>query len=274
MEGCDSKNGSDSFLDCLLFDLDDTLYSRSTGMAEFCRTNINEFLMQRFGLTVEDASKLRVDLFRTYGSSLAGLRALGYDIDADEYHSFVHGRLPYDLIKPDAELRDVLKRIKKRKLVFTNSDRVHAHKVLHRLNIGDCFEGIICFETLNPNISKSKRPDEYPVILKPSKEAMEIAIAVAKADPLRTLFFDDNVRNVAAGKSIGLQTVLVGKSTKSKEADYAIDSIHDLHAVIPQRWLADTEVNDNTEAVVASDYQSISCKPSESSVSTTTLVRA
>ncbi|CAN6453708.1 unnamed protein product [Victoria cruziana] len=229
MECCDKKNG----FDCLLFDLDDTLYSRSTGMAEYCRKNINEFLMQRFGLTVEDASKLRVDLFRTYGSSLAGLRALGHDIDSDEYHSFVHGSLPYDLIQPDAKLRDNLKGIKKRKLVFTNSDRVHAQKVLQRLNVGDCFDGIICFETLNPHISKGKHPDEHPLILKPSKEAMKIAIDVAKVDPRRILFFDDNVKNVAAGRSMGLHTVLVGKSTKSKEVDYAIDAIHDLHAVLP-----------------------------------------
>lgn len=33
--------------------------------------------------------------------------------------------------------------------IFTNADKIHAVKVLSRLGLEDCFEGIICFETLN-----------------------------------------------------------------------------------------------------------------------------
>ncbi|GMP56458.1 hypothetical protein CsSME_00020939 [Camellia sinensis var. sinensis] len=93
--------------------------------------------------------------------------------------------------------------------VFTNSDRNHAMKALDRLGIRDCFELIICFETLNPNLSKSTRLDEFPVVLKPSLDAIKTAIDVAEVDPCRTLFLDDSVRNVAAGKALGLRTVLV-----------------------------------------------------------------
>ncbi|PQQ09334.1 uncharacterized protein Pyn_10207 [Prunus yedoensis var. nudiflora] len=75
---------------------------------------------------------------------------------------------------------------------------------------------------MNPNLPSSTRPDEFPVVLKPSMEAMEIALRVAEVDPRRTLFLDDNVRNVAAGKAVGLRTVLVGKTVKSKEADYVL----------------------------------------------------
>ncbi|KAI5316687.1 hypothetical protein L3X38_036394 [Prunus dulcis] len=41
--------------------------------------------------------------------------------------------------------------------------------------------------------------------------AMEIALRVAEVDPRRTLFLDDNIRNVAAGKAVGLRTVLLNK---------------------------------------------------------------
>lgn len=71
--------------------------------------------------------------------------------------------------------------------IFTNSDRVHAMKALDRLGITDCFEQIICFETMNFNLSKATRPEEIPVILKPSMEAMNIAIEAAKVDPRRTV---------------------------------------------------------------------------------------
>ncbi|XP_020519761.1 uncharacterized protein LOC18428886 isoform X3 [Amborella trichopoda] len=118
MEAPKSKFQTVSSYDCLLFDLDDTLYSPALGIAEDCRKNIDEFLMKKCGLVREKATKLRAELFLTYGSSLAGLRTLGYDVDADDYHSNVHGPLPYQVIKPDPKLRAVLQSITQRKLLF------------------------------------------------------------------------------------------------------------------------------------------------------------
>ncbi|XP_068648875.1 uncharacterized protein C24B11.05-like isoform X1 [Aristolochia californica] len=238
MEPCGKSTGkSDSPFDCLLFDLDDTLYSSKAGINGVCKSNIEEFLVKKCGYSAEKASYLRVELFRTYGSTLAGLRALGFNIDADEYHSFVHGSLPYEALKSNERLRKVLRSITQRKLVFTNSDRNHTRRVLERLGLDDCFDDIICFETLNPNISKSTRPDEFPVILKPSIDAMKIAIEVAGEDPCRTMFFDDNDQNIAAGKTVGFRTVLVGKAVKSKEADYALENVVDSAQVIPEIWM-------------------------------------
>ncbi|KAK3042135.1 hypothetical protein RJ639_001255 [Escallonia herrerae] len=227
---------SSSPFDCLIFDLDDTLYSSKIGIGEATRRNIEDFLVEKCGFAKSNASTLRAELLRTYGGTLAGLRALGYDVHADDYHSFVHGRLPYDLIKPDARLRGLLRSINQRKIIFTNSDRIHAIKVLDHLGIKDCFEQIICFETMNPSLAKSSTPDEFPVVLKPSLDAMNIAMDVAEVDPRRTLFFDDSVRNVAAGKAVGLQTALVGKTMRTKEADYAMEDVHNLVQVIPAIW--------------------------------------
>lgn len=222
----------------ILFDLDDTLYPANTGIASACKKNIEDFLVEKCGFPESQASTLRVELFKTYGSTLAGLRELGYDIDADDYHSFVHGRLPYELIKPDPQLRALLRSISQRKIIFTNSDRNHAIKALDRLGISDCFDQIICFETMNPNLSKASRPDEIPVVLKPSMDALKIALDVSHVDPRRTLFFDDNVRNIAAGKAVGLRTALVGKAVKTKEADYALETINNLAKVIPEIWVS------------------------------------
>lgn len=222
--------------DCILFDLDDTLYSSTTGLAQVCKRNIEDFLVEKCGFPVEKASDLRIELFRTYGSTLAGLRALGYDIDADDYHSFVHGTMPYERIKPDVQLRSMIQSIMQRKIIFTNSDRIHARRALQRLELEDCFDDIICFETLNPNLFQSNRPDEFPVLLKPSMDAMKIALDVAGSDPTRTLFLDDNDRNISAGKALGLRTALVGKSVKTMEADYLVESISNLDKVIPEIW--------------------------------------
>ncbi|XP_050215453.1 suppressor of disruption of TFIIS [Mercurialis annua] len=235
--------------DCLIFDLDDTLYSSKLGISEALRKNIDDFLVEKCGFAENKASSLRVELFKTYGSSLAGLRALGYDIDADDYHSFVHGKLPYHLIKPDNQLRNILLSIPQRKLIFTNSDRNHAMRSLKRIGIEDCFEQIICFETMNPNLSKSTRPDEFPVLLKPSIDAMKIALHVAHIDPSRTLFLDDNTRNVAAGNALGLRTVLVGKTVKSKESDYAVERVINLPQVIPEIWMRGEDLDDDNQRI-------------------------
>lgn len=50
------------------------------------------------------------------------------------------------------------------------------------------------------------------------------------------LFLDDSERNIAAGKALGLRTALVGKRVRSKEADYALESIGSLRRAIPEIW--------------------------------------
>jgi len=66
--------------------LDDTLYPSNTGIGASVKKNIDLFLMEKCGFSQTKASTLRVELFKSHGSTLAGLRALGYDITAEEYH--------------------------------------------------------------------------------------------------------------------------------------------------------------------------------------------
>ncbi|VVA28701.1 PREDICTED: C24B11 05 [Prunus dulcis] len=262
--------------DCLLFDLDDTLYPYSTGIATACRNNIEDYMVEKLGIERSIIPELGNLLYKNYGTTMAGLRAIGYDFDYDEYHSFVHGRLPYENIKPDPVLRNLLLNLPYRKIIFTNADKVHAAKALSRLGLEDCFEGIICFETLNPTHKSIVSDDEddiefvgpaaevpatttsssqifdiighfaqqnptsklpkTPIVCKPSEAAIERALKIANIDPQRTLFFEDSVRNIQAGKRVGLQTVLIGTSQRVKGADYALESIHNLREALPELW--------------------------------------
>lgn len=54
-------------------DLDDTLYPGDTGLGPALRRNIDEFLQAKLGVSAERAAAMRAELFRTHGSSLAGL---------------------------------------------------------------------------------------------------------------------------------------------------------------------------------------------------------
>ncbi|TKY48403.1 hypothetical protein E2542_SST25821 [Spatholobus suberectus] len=269
--------------DCLLFDLDDTLYPLSSGLAERMKKNINEYMLQKLGIPEAKVPELCFSLYKTYGTTMAGLKAIGYDFDYDDFHGFVHGRLPYDILKPDPVLRGILLSLPVRKIVFTNSDQAHASRVLHRLGLEDCFERIISFETLNSS-NKMNTPDnedgseykpsstgifdfyEYirrpdsdivlprtPVVCKPFKDAFVKVFNMADIDPQRTLFFDDSLRNLQTGKSLGLHTVLVGTSVRTTGVDHALESIHNMKEAFPELW----EANEKPESIECSRKVSI-----------------
>ncbi|KAE8725091.1 hypothetical protein F3Y22_tig00009009pilonHSYRG00024 [Hibiscus syriacus] len=211
---------------------------------------------------------------------MAGLRAVVYDFDYDEYHSYVHGRLPYDNLKPDPQLRSLLMNLPLRKIIFTNADKVHAAKALSKLGFEDCFEGIICFETLNPTHKNTVYEDEddieflgsaaasddgpsrsspkifdmidhmahpkpdttlpkTPVICKPQESAIERALEISNIEPQRTC------PQHPGGKRVGLHTVLVGSSHRTKGADYALEIIHNIKQALPELWETEmkSEVN-------------------------------
>ncbi|OMO66694.1 HAD-superfamily hydrolase, subfamily IA, variant 3 [Corchorus olitorius] len=239
--------------ECLLFDVDDTLYSLSSGLSKACTKNIEEFMVQKLGIEESKVTEINRVLYRNYGTSMAGLKAIGYNFDYDEYHSFVHGRLPYHNLKPDPLLRTLLLSLPIRKVIFSNGDKVHVGKVLKKLGLEGCFETVISFETLNPTSesddeisvkfrglttkTQSALPDT-PIICKPFANAFEQAFKIANINPQKTIFFDDSIRNIQTGKEMGLHTVLVGTSHRTNGADYALESIHNIKEALPELWEA------------------------------------
>ncbi|XP_038895221.1 suppressor of disruption of TFIIS-like [Benincasa hispida] len=250
--------------ECLLFDVDDTLYPLSSGLSKQCTINIEEYMVQQLGIEKDEVSEMNQFLYRNYGTSMAGLKAIGYEFDNDHYHSFVHGRLPYNNLKSDPVLRNLLLSLPIRKVIFSNADEVHVAKVLSRLGLEGCFEKIICFETLNSSdfdsasddgsVSDSKNSTNSdsddtppplpvtPILCKPSPQAFESALKIANIDPKRTLFFDDSIRNIKTGKSTGLHTVLVGSSNRGNGVDYALESIHNIREALPELWEVDEKM--------------------------------
>ncbi|GAY44972.1 hypothetical protein CUMW_085950 [Citrus unshiu] len=213
--------------ECLLFDLDDTLYPLSTGFNLACRRNIEgysyvrlvtpKFMSQHLHIDESEVPRMCLELYREHGTTMAGLKAVGYEFDNDEFHAFVHGKLPYEKLKPDPVLRNLLLSMPQRKIIFTNADQKHAMEVLGRLGLEDCFEGIICFETINPRLQPADNTDgiennsfssNQRILCKPSLEAIETAIRIANVDPKKTIFFDDSARNIASAKAAGLHTAI------------------------------------------------------------------
>lgn len=253
----ENGGGSSPYYDTCIFDLDDTLYPLSSGIAAACRVNIRDFMVNRLGVDPAHVVQFNLDLYKKYGTTMAGLRAMGFRYDFDDWHASVHGRLPYNLLHQDPVLRTMLHSMPQRKFVFTNGDRNHAAQVLKALGLEDCFVKVITFEDIMEFPALSAYPTEavgleHPedvkkswftsagplICCKPQGEAFSRALAIAKADPKRTIFFDDSVRNIAGAKLAGLHTVLVGTSDRSEESDWAVGSIHNVREAIPELWLS------------------------------------
>ncbi|KVI03433.1 HAD-like domain-containing protein [Cynara cardunculus var. scolymus] len=253
--------------ECLLFDMDDTLYPMSLGLNSSCRKNIEEFMLTYLKIDECQVPDMCLDLYREHGTTMAGLkvyirysfmfknylvlvkrvgsgRALGYEFDNDAFHGFVHGTLPYHLLKPDLVLRNLLLSMPQRKIIFTNADQAHAAQVLRRMCLEDCFQGVICFETLNtdqqPNLVENHHAriisSPTRIVCKPALESFQTATIIANLDPKKTIFFDDSVRNIATAKAAGFHTVIVGRSSVVAGADHALNSIHNMREALPQVW--------------------------------------
>lgn len=187
---------NDQNINCLLLDLDDTLYPRTNGAWEMIKDRINQFLINEMGFPEEIVFDLRARLWKEYGTTLRGLQA-EFSVDMDAYLNYVHD-VPLELvIHPNPDLDRILKTLPQRKVVFTNANRTHAQRVLALLGITDHFDTIV---------------DVYAVApyCKPAVEAFQKALSLIKEKPEYCLLVDDSPANLATAQSLGLATASIG----------------------------------------------------------------
>jgi pyrimidine 5'-nucleotidase len=178
-------------------DLDETVYSSSCGVWEAISRRMEQYMHERLNLSREEIPGLRKSLYQQYGTTLRGLQ-MTRQIDEREYVDYVHN-IPLDqFLAPDPELCEVLMRYSQLKIIFTNADRNHARRVMDRLQIAGCFDGMVDIFDIAP-------------YCKPMPESFQIAMQRAgEQDPARCVFIDDSPQNLAAARAQGFTTVQVG----------------------------------------------------------------
>ena len=207
----------------LYFDLDDTLYPASSGLWDAIRERMNAYMQKFINLPIADIASMRQDYLEKYGTTLRGLQA-HYDVNADDYLTFVHDLPLENFIHPDPSLRTLLLSLPQRRWVFTNADDKHANRVLNILGISGCFDGIIDIRAVD-------------FACKPDKIAYQRALAIADDDdPSHCVIFDDALRNLAPAREIGFYTILVGKNSSDSQVHQVIPSLHDLRDRMPELW--------------------------------------
>ena len=208
----------------LFFDLDDTLYDSRNGLWEAIRGRMGHYMAEKLGLPVEEIPTLRRMYFQTYGTTLRGLQ-IHYNVDADDYLSYVHDLPLHEFLQPAPELRRMVLSLPQQRWIFTNADADHAKRVLTILGLEECFHGII-----------DVRAIEFAC--KPELIAYQRALALAgNPDSKQCVLLDDSVTNLAPAHQLGFTTILISQNGDSIPAvDHTIPGLLALPRVIPELW--------------------------------------
>lgn len=195
-------------IETLIFDLDDTLYPKATGVWDAIGDRINQFVMDTLKLDLTGARRVRDELFRQYGTTLRGLQVV-FGIDPYAYLNYVHNIPLENYLQPNPDLRKILKSIQGRKIIFTNADQNHAMRVIERLGLAGIFERIIDVMDVAP-------------YCKPQPEAFEQALRLLGGiSPSNCVIIEDSIPNVQAARQLGFYTILVGKNNDHAASAHA-----------------------------------------------------
>ncbi|WP_225007214.1 pyrimidine 5'-nucleotidase [Novosphingobium percolationis] len=202
-------------VDTWIFDLDYTLYPVAARVFEQIDQRMGLFIEELLGCDHAEARRIQKMYFHDHGTTLAGLMHY-HAIDPHEFLGFVHD-IDMAALDEAPRLEEKLLALPGRRLIFTNGDAPYAGKVLDKLGIAHCFDGMWDIHAME------YRP-------KPEPSAYAGMIAALGVEPERAVFVEDSARNLSPAKALGMQTVWLDLGTdwgdRAKD-DAAIDLVID-----------------------------------------------
>ena len=192
---------------------------------------IDSYFVRHLSLPASDARALHARYYKDYGLAISGLFK-HHTIDPLAYNREVDDALPLDdVIKPDPQLRTLLKDMDKRKVklwLFTNAHITHARRVVRLLGVEDLFEGI----TYCDYAAKV-------LLAKPHKEMFDKAEREAGVTLREECYFvDDSALNCRHATERGWTVVHKleeeDSAPESKAGRYQIRDLEELRSIFPQ----------------------------------------
>lgn len=205
----------------LFFDLDDTLYSPTSGIWEAIGDRMVQYMISKLDIPESTAPAERERLFHTHGTTMRGLVA-EYHIEEVDFLEYVHDIEIEQYLSQNITMRNILESYPQRKVIFTNADTGHANRVLNTLGVKDLFDQIIDIRSITP-------------WCKPQVEAFTKAMELAGINnPKNCVMIDDALRNLVTAHDLGLYTIHVGEQEIINPVDAAIMTIEELPSVLSQ----------------------------------------
>ncbi len=191
-----------------IFDLDNTLYHPSLNIFEEIDSRMQKFISLRLGIGLKEAWTLQKKYFRKYGATLKGLMKF-HQIDPKQFLDYVQ-KINLEKIKVNPELKSALAELNGAKIVYTNSTKNYANRILKRLGLKKSFDGI--FDIMDANY-----------IPKPSYKSYKMLLKNFNLIPEESIIFEDLPQNLVPASKLGMRTVWVkNEETQNLRNNYAL----------------------------------------------------
>lgn len=209
-----------------LFDLDNTLYPKGSGVMEAVSRRICAYMATRLGMDEATINELRPRYWTQYGTTMRGL-LVEYHIDPDDYLWYVHDFAMTDFLTVNEELGRALADVPWYKAVFTNASRQHVVKTLAAIGVSQHFSRVFDIK-------------DTGYIGKPDVRAYQHVLDALGADGTECVIIEDSAVNLRPAKALGMTTVLVGLEEAAQRlaageaadsADFVIGRIVDVARV-------------------------------------------
>ncbi|MDR5812098.1 MULTISPECIES: pyrimidine 5'-nucleotidase [unclassified Caballeronia] len=142
-----------------LFDLDNTLHHASHAIFPAINRGMTQYIIDRLGVDIDEANRLRVGYTVRYGATLLGL-VKHHGVDPADFLRVVHTfpDLP-SMVRAERGLTRMLRALPGRKIVLTNAPTLYARAVMAELGIGRLFERVIAIEDMREGERWRAKPD-------------------------------------------------------------------------------------------------------------------
>ncbi|MBN2810139.1 MAG: pyrimidine 5'-nucleotidase [Deltaproteobacteria bacterium] len=188
-------------LEFILFDLDNTLYPRTSGLFDHIDRLINRYLEKVIKIPAKEVDRLRRAYLAAHGTTLNGLIA-HHAVDPYHYLDFVHDVPLADYLVPDAELAQLIARLPGKKYIFSNASSSHCQRVLDYLGLSNLFSAVYDINYFN------FRP-------KPDLAIYRELLDDIGGDPAKGIMIDDLIVNLEPAASLGMTTVFYDPALKN-----------------------------------------------------------
>jgi len=185
-----------------IFDLDNTLHDATPHIFPHINRSMTAYLQRHLQLDEVAANTLRMHYWQRYGATLSGLmRHHGTRPEHFLWHTHQFPELERMVLR-EPRLRQVLKSLPGRKVVFSNAPQHYAKAVLRLLRVADMFDDVMAVEQARYR----PKPDSFGFLRLLRRHRVVAA---------QCIMVEDSLENLYAAKRLGMRTVWVNASNKN-----------------------------------------------------------
>ena len=202
-----------------IFDLDNTLHDARPHIFPHLSRSMTAYLQAALHLDEHAAAELRRHYWRRYGATLLGLMR-HHGTNPAHFLSETH-RFPDlpSMLRKEPGLRQALKGVRGRRIVFSNAPVRYARAVLKALRIADLFDDVFSIE----HTRYRPKPDAYGFLL---------LLRRNRLCARQCIMVEDSLENLRTAKKLGMRTVWVSREHNAPSfVDHTVRSVRALHRI-------------------------------------------